>query len=222
MPLVHQCHKLNNNPFHILTNNDDDDDTVIASNCSPIASPTVKPSSVPPVNPPTRQAPCQQTRPPPISPPYVSPTCLPTTPPLRVQAARAFIPAITPAAPHSLVHDLCPVPSQKPIQPLLYTKQQTHSLPVVEPDDERDSTPTTRPSSQPRCSTHLISNRTPCNISQQALYHIINLRFAHAPATTIPCKLIHDQYTGPIIEIEEYCNRVVHSSPKKPSPITGS
>jgi hypothetical protein len=101
------------------------------------------------------------------------------------------------------------------MQPLLYTKQQTHSLPVVKPDDDRDSTPTTRPSSQPRRPTRLISNRTPCYISRQALYHIINLGFAHAHATSIPCKLIHDQYTSPVVEIDEYCNRVVHPFTKE-------
>jgi hypothetical protein len=57
MPLVHQQYTLNNNPFHILTDDDDDDDTVIAINCSPSAPPTISPSSVPPVNPPLRQAP---------------------------------------------------------------------------------------------------------------------------------------------------------------------
>jgi hypothetical protein len=94
-------------------------------------------------------------------------------------------------------------------------KQQTHPLPVVEPDDKWDSTPTTRPFSQHRRSTHLISNRTPCNISHQTLYHTINLGFAHAPATSIPCKLIHNQYTGPVVEIKEYCNGVVHPITKE-------
>jgi hypothetical protein len=162
-----------------------------------------------------RQAPRQQTIPPPIPSPYVPPMGLPTTPPPRVQAAQAFIPAITPASPYSLVHDLHPVPSQKPIQPLLHTKQQTHSLPIVEPDNKWESTPTTIPSSQPRHSTHLINIRTPCSISRQAQYHIINLGFAHAPATQIPCKLIHDQYTGPVVEIKEYCNGVVHPITKE-------
>ncbi len=50
----------------------------------------------------------------------------------------------------------------------------------------------------------------PCSISCQELYCIINLGFAHAPASSIPCKLIHKQYTGPVIKIEEYCNGVVH------------
>jgi hypothetical protein len=55
----------------------------------------------------------------------------------------------------------------------------------------------------------------PCNTSCQALYHIINLGFTNAPATSIPCKLIHDQYTGPVVEIKEYCNGVVHPITKE-------
>jgi hypothetical protein len=142
MPLIHQHHTCNNNPFHILSDNDDNDDTVIASNCSPSAPPTVSPSSAPPVNPPTRHAPRQLMSPPPIPPPYAPPMRLPTTLPPWVQATRAFSPAITPTAPYSPVHDIPLGPSQKPIQPLAYTKQKTHSLPIVEPDDDRDSTPT--------------------------------------------------------------------------------
>jgi hypothetical protein len=41
MPLVHQCHTRNSDPYHILTDDDNDDDTVIASNCSPSAPSTV-------------------------------------------------------------------------------------------------------------------------------------------------------------------------------------
>jgi hypothetical protein len=101
-----------------------------------------------------------------------------------------------------------------PIHPISYTKQQTYALPVVEPDDKRDGTPT-KPSYQPQRSTRLISNRTPCNISRQALYHIINLAFAQAPVSSIPCKLIHDHYTGLVDEIKEYCNGVVHPVTKE-------
>ncbi len=57
MPLVHLRLMQNNNPFHILSNNYNDDDTVVASNCSPSPPLTILPSSVPPVSPPTRQAP---------------------------------------------------------------------------------------------------------------------------------------------------------------------
>ncbi len=85
MPLIHQQHTRNNNPFHILTNDDNNDNTVIATNCSPNVPPTISPSSVPQINPPMRQAPRRQTSPPPIPPPNV--------PPPRVQAAQAVIPA---------------------------------------------------------------------------------------------------------------------------------
>jgi hypothetical protein len=57
MPLVHQRHTRNNNTFNILSGNDDDDDTVVANNYSPRAPPTIIPPSIPPVNPPMRQAP---------------------------------------------------------------------------------------------------------------------------------------------------------------------
>jgi hypothetical protein len=43
----------------------------------------------------------------------------------------------------------------------------------------------------------------------------IYLGFANAPAISIPQKLTHDQYTGPVIEIEEYCNGVVHPVTKE-------
>jgi hypothetical protein len=128
---------------------------------------------------------------------------------MRVQATQTVIPTITSVSPHSPVHDLHPVPSQKSLKPPSYTKKQTHPLPIVELDDEQDSTPTTRPSSLPRGSTHLISNRTRYNILHQALYHIIDLGFVDAPAISIPQKLNHNQYTGPVTEIKEYCNCVV-------------
>jgi hypothetical protein len=215
MPLVHQCQTCNNNPFHILSDYDNNDDTIVASICSPSALPTILPSSVPPVNPPTHQALCQLASPAPIPPSIVQLRLLPTTPPPRVQATPSIIPAITPAALYSPVHDLSSDPFQMLLKPPSYTKQQTHSLPIVGPDDEQYSTPTARPSSLPQCSTLLISNRTPCNVMCQALYHIINLGFANAPATSIPCKLTHNQYTGPVIEIEEYCNGMVHPLTKE-------
>ncbi len=45
---------------------------------------------------------------------------------------------------------------------------------------------------------------------RQALYHVIGLGFTNAPTITVPRCLSQKQYTGPIIEIEEYCNGVVH------------
>jgi hypothetical protein len=61
----------------------------------------------------------------------------------------------------------------------------------------------------------LISNKTPCNILRQTLYHIINLVFANTPAISIPQKLTHNQYTCPVIEIEKYCNGMVHPVTKE-------
>ena len=65
MPLVHERHTRNNNPFNILTDDDDDDDTVVASNCSPRSSPpSLPPSDLParqPTNRPTRQLAIQPT-----------------------------------------------------------------------------------------------------------------------------------------------------------------
>ncbi len=59
----------------------------------------------------------------------------------------------TSAAPYSPIHELCPVPLQKPLKPLSYTKQQTSSHPIVEPDDEQDNTPNT--TIQPASTLHL-------------------------------------------------------------------
>jgi len=50
------------------------------------------------------------------------------------------------------------------------------------------------------------------------LYHIIGLGFTNAPAYTVPNSLAqhHKQYTGPLIDIEEYCyDGVVHPVTKE-------
>jgi hypothetical protein len=123
MLLVHQCQTRNNNPFHILSDDDINDDTVIARNCSPSAHPPIPPSSVLPETPPTCQSSCQVASPLPIPPSTVQPRLLPTTPPPRVPTTPAFIPAITPNALYSPIHDLCPHSSQKPLKPPSFTKQ---------------------------------------------------------------------------------------------------
>jgi hypothetical protein len=217
MPLVHQCHTHNNNPFNILADDDDDDDTVLASNCSP----RVPPPSLPPSDlrgNPTARQPMRLLENQPTSLPSTLYTSRPpTTPPPRVLAIPTSIQAITPTAPHTRIHDLCPNPTRKPRKTPAGTKQRTHSLPIVEPDDEQDEMPTMRPSAPPQCSTRLITNRTPCNISHQALYHIIGLGFTNAPDNTIPQLLskYHKQYTGPLIDIKEYCYGVVHPVTKE-------
>ncbi len=77
--------------------------------------------------------------------------------------------------------------------------------------------PTMRSTTPPRCFTQPITNRTPCNILRQALYHIIGHGFTNAPANTIPQSLskYHKQYTGHLIDIEEYCYGVVHPVTKE-------
>jgi hypothetical protein len=215
MPFIHQRYTCSSNPFHILTNYDDDYDTVVASNCSPH---TLLPSPPPvglPVKPPEHPEPCQLTNQPALRPITVhpmplqlesQPTCHPTTsqpsiPPPKVLANLSFIPATTPSVPHNNVHDLRPNQLQMPFQQPANTKKQSHSLTLVEPDDNCITTPPARPTALPRCSTQLISNRTPCNILRQALYHIINLGFRNLPAITIPQSLARNHYTGRIIEI---------------------
>jgi hypothetical protein len=56
-----------------------------------------------------------------------------------------------------------------------------------------------------------MSNCTPCNISRQALYHIIGIGFTNAALNTIPRSLAkHANKYAPVIDIEEYCCGVVH------------
>jgi hypothetical protein len=86
-----------------------------------------------------------------------------------------------------------------------------HQLPIVEDNDEHEEYPTSQPTTTPWQSTRLISNRTPCNISRQALYHTIGVGFTNAPLNTIPCSLPkHANKYALVIDIEEYCCSVVH------------
>ena len=132
-------------------------------------------------------------------------------------ASPPHIQATAPTAPHIQIHDLHPTPAGKPKKPPACTKQQSYSLFIVEPDDDRDEMPTVRSSTRPQRSTRLITNHTPCNISRQALYHIISIGFTNAPAYTVPNLLAqhHKQYTGPLIDIKEYCYGVVHPVTKE-------
>jgi len=217
MPLVHGRHTRHNNPFNILTDDDDDDDTVVASNCSPRQPPPSLPTSDLPVRQP-RNRPKRQITSQPGS--HSSPCHLsspPTSPPPRVLASPSHIQATAPTAPHIQIHDLRPTPAGKPNKPPAHTKQQSYSLPIVEQDDDRDEMPTTRSSTRPQRSTRLITNQSPCNISCQALYHVIGLGFTNAPAYTVPNSLAqhHKQYTDPLVNIEGYCYGVVHPVTKE-------
>ncbi len=216
MPRIHQRQTCNNNPFHILANNDDDLDTVVASNCTPRIPPPSLPTSDLEGNPPMRRPICQPMKQPTSLPPTFQAGSPPITPPPRVLAIPSIVQAITPTAPNTQIHDLCPNTSRKPSKPPAGNKQPTRSLPIVEPDDKRDDA-TTRLPAPPRRSIQLINTQTPCQISCQALFHLIDIGLNKAPMNTIPQSLskYHQQYTGPLIDIKEYCYGVVHPVTKK-------
>jgi hypothetical protein len=209
MPLVHQHHTCNNNPFHLLANDDNDDDTVVASNCSPHNPlPNLQPINLPAV---------LQARRPAIQlasqPTSVQPSTPSNTPPPRVLLLPKIIPIIAPRILHNHLHDLRPHQprTNRKLPPV--TKHQPHYLPVVEPDEEAPI----RLPAPPRRSIHLVTSCTPCQISLQALFHLINIGSNKAPSNMIPQALQrhHKQYTGPIIKIEQYCNSVVHPVTKE-------
>ncbi len=90
---------------------------------------------------------------------------------------------------------------------------EPHYLPVVEPDEEAPI----RLPAPPQRSIRLITSCTPCQISRQALFHLINIGLNKAPLNMIPQTLQkhHKQYTGPISKIEHYCKGVVHPVTKE-------
>jgi hypothetical protein len=160
MPLVHQRQTRNNNPFHILSD-DDDDDTVVASNCSPRDPPPTLPSSdllaSQPRKRPTRQLVSQPTTRPmhqlvnqPRSPPSTrQPSSPPPSPPQMVLVSPSTGQVTAQTTPHVPIHDLRSKPTEKPSKPTARTKPTTYAITIVEPDDERDEIPTTRPASPP-------------------------------------------------------------------------
>jgi hypothetical protein len=202
---------------------------VVASNCSPQTPVPSLPTGGLPVNPPvhpalhrvaSQPALCPITVHPPPRPDASQPALWPTPsyPSIQPPTALAkpfFIPATTPSVPTKNVHDLRLKQLQTSLLHPANTKQQPHPLPISEPDDKRIATPPARLTALPSRSTQLISNHTPHNISCQALYHIINLGFGNPPAISIPRSLARNHYTGPIIEIKEYCNGVVHPVTKE-------
>jgi hypothetical protein len=277
MPLVHQCHIRNNNPFHLLANDNNNDDTVVTSNCSPRSPcPNLQPINLPAV-PESRQPAIQHAS----QPTSVRPSTPSNTPPPRVllppkiisvtrnrvlfpaiipenrvpfPAGRsdsdsqngkqssvsgnrvpfpdsdsqngkqssvsrnrvpfpAIIPTIAPRILHNHLHDQQPHQPWTNRRPPPVTKHQPHYLPVVKPDEEAPI----RLPAPPRRSIRLITSRTPCQISRQTLFHLINIGLNKALANTIPQTLQrhHKQYTGPISEIEHYCNSVVHPVTKE-------
>jgi hypothetical protein len=114
LPLVHQRHTCNNNPFNILADDDDDDDTVVASNCSPRVPPLSLPPSDLQGNPPAHQPTLPLANQPTSLLPTLYTSRPPTTPPPRVLAIPTSLQAITPMAPHTCIHDLRPNTTRKP------------------------------------------------------------------------------------------------------------
>jgi hypothetical protein len=125
----------------------------------------------------------------------------------------AIIPTIAPRILHNHLHDLQPHQPWTNRRPPPVTKHQPHYLPVVKPDEEAPI----RLPAPPQHSIRHITSCTPCQISCQALFHLIKIGLNKAPANTIPQTLQrhHKQYTGPIDEIEHYCNGVVHPVTKE-------
>jgi hypothetical protein len=135
MPLVHERHTRHNNPFNILTDDDDDDDTVVASNCSPRSPPPFLPTSDLPARQPTNCPTLQLALQPTSLPSPRQPSNPLTSPPPRMLASPTRVHAITPTTRKVRIHDLRPKPTGEPITMPAHTKQQTYSLPIVEPDD---------------------------------------------------------------------------------------
>ncbi len=202
LPLIHQRQMRSNNQFQILANNNDDDDmTVVASICSPRSPlPYLHPINLP-VTPQKCQIASQPKRQLAIQPaiPLTIPTNMPTS---------------APTGPPTFIHDLRHTPSNNAghkTHPAV-----CHQLPIAEDDNEHEEYPTSCPTTTPQQSTQLMSNHTPCNISRQALYHIISIGFTNAPLNTVPFSLAkHANKYVPVIDIEEYCCGIVHPVTKE-------
>ena len=232
LPRIHQRVTRANNPFEVLADGDDDDDTIVHSNSNhspkqavPNRMVSVLSSVPPPVH--QRRSPNFPSNTPTTlvgpSVPVVMPTSArrvdphpalhvpgPTiipTPPRRKQNGR--VPStklhthfIVPDVPSP--HDLRPVTFKRP---RLSTCSPWPATNVIEPDEDRTYAPTLCSTAPPRRSTRLISPRRPGNISIQAINHVMRLnanKFTN-----------HDQWTGPLIDIEDHCFGVVHPVTKE-------
>jgi hypothetical protein len=170
--------------------------TVVASNCSPRSPlPNLNLINLP-VTPPKLRLAIQTKRRP----------AIPLTIPMN-------IPTPAPTGPPTFFHDLWPTPSNNAGHK---TPTVRHQLPIDEDINEREEYPTSQPTTAPWRLTQLISNCTPCNISRQALYHIIGVGFTNAPLNIIPRSLAkYANKYAPVIDIEEYCCGVVHPITKE-------
>jgi hypothetical protein len=110
-------------------------------------------------------------------------------PPTSLQTL-LFLP---PVAPSVTPHDLWPhsynmVPTHTPTATPRYN--------YIEPDDDRHDCPTTRSSTPPQQSIHLINTCLPGNIAIQAIHHTMTLEVFKV-ATQL-------QWTRPIIDFDEH------------------
>ena len=101
-------------------------------------------------------------------------------------------------------HDLRPVTFKRP---RLSTYSPWPATNVIEPDEDRTYAPPPRLTAPPRRSTRLLHPRHPGNISIQAINHVMQL-VAHKLTN-------HNQYPGPLIDIEDHCFGVVHPVTKE-------
>jgi hypothetical protein len=222
MQLVHQHHTCNKKPFHILSDDDDDDDTILASNCSPSAHPTIMPASIPPVNPPMRQSLHQLTMPTPIPPPTVPPRHLPTTPPLRVQTTQTANPTLHPLhhtkpsttnaqSHHKNYSSHCLTPSSKPTPFLLWNRIKSG---IVRQPQDHPACPNAPPDSS--------AIEHPA-ISHARHYVTLLTWDLLMPLPSLPLEnlpMINTQVL--LLKLKNIAMVYYTLSPKKPSPITGS
>ncbi len=175
--------------------------TVVASNCSSRSPlPNLHPFDLP-VAPPKHQLASQPKRQLTIQPaiPLTIPTNMPTP---------------APTGQPTFIHDLRPTPSNNAGHKTHPAAR--HQLLIVEDNNERKEYPTSCPTTTPWRSTQLMSNCTPCNISKQALYHIIGVGLTNAPLYTIPRSLSKQaNMYAPVIDIDEYCCGVIHPVSKE-------
>jgi hypothetical protein len=137
-------------------------------------------------------------------PPHVIPSPRPSTcpiksPPTALPLTLLFVPPIEMS---HVAHDLRPSTN----------KQACPTAPTTPPryniiDPNYHDHPTTLSSTPPWRSTHITYPCMPGNISIQAMYHVMTLKAIKVAANS--------QWTGPIIDIEEHCFRVVHPVTKQ-------
>ncbi len=88
-----------------------------------------------------------------------------------------------------------------------HTPTATSRYNFIDPDKNCQDCPAKKSSTSPWCSIRLINTCLPSNILLQAIHHVMQLK-----ATNLATK---SQWTGPIINIKEFCFGVVHPVTKQ-------